>query len=42
MRYYENYDNIVEEKNNISHRGKAIKAIKIKLIDHLNLLKENA
>ena len=32
----------IEEKNSISHRGKAIKAIKAKLIEHLNLLKENA
>ncbi len=32
----------IEEKNKISHRGKAIKAIKLKLIKHLNQFKENA
>ena len=35
-------DMSIEQKNSISHRGKAIKAIKIKLIDHLNLLRKNA
>ena len=32
----------IEQKNKISHRGKAIKAIKLKLIKHLNQFKENA
>ena len=35
-------DMSIEEKNSISHRGKAIMAIKSKLIVHLNLSKENA
>ena len=32
----------IEQKNKISHRGKAIKAIKLKLIKHLSRFKENA
>ena len=32
----------IEQKNKISHRGKAIKAIKLKLIKHLSQFKENA
>ena len=32
----------IEQKNKISHRGKAIKAIKLNLIKHLSQFKENA
>ena len=35
-------DMSIEQKNSVSHRGKAIRAIKSKLIVHLNLSKENA
>ena len=35
-------DMSIEEKNSVSHRGKAIRAIKSKLIVHLTLSKENA